>query len=48
MLADDRRAWELGADGSWRRVETIVTEPAGIDTFEQLMDLAEQSGSVAQ
>ena len=37
MLADDRRAWQLGADGEWRRVEGMVEEPTGIDTFETLM-----------
>jgi len=37
MLADDRRAWQLGDDGEWRRVEAVVPEPAGIDTFELLM-----------
>ncbi len=37
MLADDRRSWQLGADGEWRRTETIVAEPTGIDTFETLM-----------
>jgi len=44
MLRDDRRAWELGADGTWQRVETLVTEPTGTDTFEELMDRAELSG----
>jgi polyphosphate kinase len=44
MLRDDRRAWELGADGVWRRVESLAPEPAGIDTFEELMDRAELSG----
>jgi len=37
MLADDRRAWVLGADSEWRRAETLVEQPKGVDTFEQLM-----------
>ena len=40
MLRDDRRAWELGNDGVWRRVETLVAEPAGVDTFEVMMTRA--------
>ena len=40
MLADDRRAWQLGADDAWRRVETAVDEPTGLDTFETLMGIA--------
>jgi len=40
MLQDDRRAWQLDHEGDWRRVETLLTEPAGIDTFETLMQLA--------
>jgi polyphosphate kinase len=43
MLADDRRAWELGADRTWRRVETLVPENAGIDTFDELMERARES-----
>ena len=37
MLADDRRAWVLGADAGWRRVETTTDEPQGVDTFATLM-----------
>ncbi len=40
MLRDDRRAWELGNDGVWRRVEALVAEPAGVDTFEVMMTTA--------
>jgi polyphosphate kinase len=46
MLRDDRRAWRLCDDGDWRREETLVDKPAGIDTFQVLMDLA--AASVAQ
>jgi polyphosphate kinase len=35
-LADDRLAWELGSDGSWSKVPTIV----GIDTHTRLQELA--------
>jgi polyphosphate kinase len=37
MLADDRRAWQLGSDDTWRRVEEVADEPTGLDTFEALM-----------
>ncbi len=37
MLSDDRRAWRLGPDDRWTRVEDTVDEPRGIDTFEALM-----------
>ncbi len=37
MLRDDRRAWDLGADGVWRRAEAVTTDPAGVDTFETMM-----------
>ena len=40
MLADDRRAWELGAGDSWRRVEQLRGEPGTLDTFEALMSEA--------
>jgi polyphosphate kinase len=41
MLADDRRAWRLGHDDRWTRVEDLVDEPRGLDTFEALMAEAE-------
>ena len=34
MLADDRRAWELGPDERWQRVEWRLESPTGLDTFE--------------
>ena len=40
LLRDDRRAWQLDREGDWRRVETLMPEPAGVDTFETLMLLA--------
>ena len=38
MRRDDRRAWTLGADGEWTRVETIIDGEPTTDTFEVLMD----------
>jgi len=43
MLADDRRAWQLGPDDRWRRVETLVARPTGLDTFEALKAQARAS-----
>ena len=43
MLADDRRAWQLGSDDRWRRIDEIVAEPRGVDTFETLMSVARAS-----
>jgi polyphosphate kinase len=43
MAADDRRAWVLGTDDIWRRVEQTVDEPTGLDTFETLMSAARAS-----
>ena len=40
MLADDRRAWALGSDDGWRRVEHLTEQPTGLDTFETLMGIA--------
>jgi polyphosphate kinase len=37
-LADDRLAWELSSDGTWRRVETR----AGLDSQERFMALAHE------
>jgi polyphosphate kinase len=46
MLADDRRAWQLGADDIWRRVEDVVEQPTGLDTFETLMGIARSGTAV--
>jgi len=40
MLSDDRRAWVLDSNDTWRRVEELVDEPSGLDTFEALMAMA--------
>jgi polyphosphate kinase len=36
MLEDDRRSWQLGPDGSWRRTEEIQGTPGTCDTHEEL------------
>ncbi|MBA2570511.1 MAG: polyphosphate kinase 1, partial [Chloroflexi bacterium] len=43
LVGDDRRSWQLGADGEWRRVETLVEEPTGLDAFETLMGITRAS-----
>jgi len=46
MRRDDRRAWTLGEDGEWTRVETTIDGPPATDTFEALMaDAAEQASA---
>jgi polyphosphate kinase len=47
LLADDRRSWQLGADGNWRRTEEINGTPGTIDTHEELKVRALEAGSVA-
>ncbi len=48
MLADDRRAWVLGPDTRWRRAESLVADPTGLDTFETLMGLARATEDSAE
>ena len=45
MLADDRRAWQLGNDDRWRRVDEMTSEPRGVDTFETFMNLARSTSA---
>ena len=40
MRRDDRRAWRLGPDGHWARVEPALEGEPQVDTFEALMGLA--------
>ena len=47
MLADDRRSWQLVADGTYRRTEDIRGGAGTIDTFETLMEQAVQSAASA-
>ena len=43
MRRDDRRAWTLGADGQWDRVEPPPGREPQVDTFEALMETASAS-----
>ena len=42
MLADDRRSWQLGADGAYHRTEELTGVTGTIDTFETLKEQATQ------
>ena len=44
MLSDDRRAWELGSDERWQRVEWRLDDPTGLDTFEVFKQEARAGG----
>ena len=43
MRRDDRRAWTLGQDAEWTRVETTIDGEPTTDTFEALMEDAARS-----
>jgi polyphosphate kinase len=43
MLRDDRRAWTLDAEGTWRRVEALGDGSTGLDTFRVLAGLVTAS-----
>ena len=43
LLADDRRSWQLGPDGRWRRTEVIESVDGTVDTFAVLKDDAASS-----
>jgi len=47
MLADDRRSWQLLADGSWRRTEEVNAAAGTIDTFAELKRRAVAAGRQA-
>jgi len=47
MIADDRRSWQLGPDGNWRRTEDINGTPGTFDCHEQLKARALAAGSLA-
>ncbi|HEV8490103.1 MAG TPA: polyphosphate kinase 1 [Candidatus Limnocylindrales bacterium] len=47
MLADDRRAWQLGADATWRRTEEILGRPGATDTHAVLKERALAAAHVA-
>ena len=43
LRRDDRRAWTLGEDGEWRRVQSTIEGEPTTDTFALLMEDAVQS-----
>jgi polyphosphate kinase len=47
MLADDRRSWQLGSDGTYRRTEEINDRPGTVDTFETLKEETTEMAAVA-
>ena len=47
MLADDRRAWSMDREGTWRRVEDAFGSPGTIDTHRILMAQALDAGGLA-
>jgi polyphosphate kinase len=47
MLADDRRSWQLGPDGMYRRTEEINGRPGSLDTFETLKEQTTEMAAVA-
>jgi polyphosphate kinase len=47
MLADDRRAWQLGLDGTWRRVDAVRGIPGSIDSHRVLRDRALERATAA-
>jgi len=40
LLADDRRSWQLLADGTWKRTEELEGREGTIDTFDVLKERA--------
>jgi polyphosphate kinase len=47
MLLDDRRSWQLGPDGTYRRTEEINGRPGSIDTFETLQEQTTEMAAAA-
>jgi polyphosphate kinase len=47
MLSDNRRSWQLGADGKYHRTEDLTGTPGTIDTFETLKGQAVEMASAA-
>jgi polyphosphate kinase len=47
MLADDRRSWQLSADGTWTRTEQLEGREGRVDTFKVMKDLALEEAEVA-
>ncbi len=47
LLADDRRSWQLGPDGTWQRTEAIEGRSGTLDAQAVLKERALSSGQVA-
>jgi polyphosphate kinase len=47
LLADDRRSWQLGADGRWARTEVIESREGTVETFAVLKEDAATASSLA-
>jgi polyphosphate kinase len=45
MLADDRRSWQLGSDGTWTRTEVLDSKEGTLDTFAVLKEDAERAAA---
>jgi polyphosphate kinase len=45
LLADDRRSWQLGPDGVWRRTEELNGADGSVDAFEELKRRALEAAS---
>jgi polyphosphate kinase len=47
MLADDRRSWQLNADGGWIRSEVAQSSEGSVDTFAVLKEDAAIAAALA-
>jgi polyphosphate kinase len=46
MMSDDRRSWQLRADATWVRTETLEGREGTVDTFEVMKEDAMAHGSI--
>jgi polyphosphate kinase len=47
LLADDRRSWQLGADGRWARTEVLDSREGTVETFAVLKEDAANASALA-
>ena len=47
LLADDRRSWQLGADGRWARTEVLESCEGTVETFAVLKEDAATASALA-
>ena len=47
LLADDRRSWQLGADGRWARTEVLESREGTVETFAVLKEDAATASALA-